>query len=164
MKKKKHIKWISHILLVALVNLQVVPVWANKNAVPESEEENNEKKNEKGDPVNTKNGNNFFTEVDFSFNTPGVPLSFSRQYNSIQPYDGPVGPGWSHSLDWRLHEAVEVICKITPPVPNESFTIDLWEGTTISSSGVAAGEVLTVIPTFLFGAPTKPPAVNVGAN
>ncbi len=164
-KKNTRFKRVSWLLLVAMFNLQVSPVWANKNAGGDGDkgDSGDNKGGDKGDPVDTRSGNNFFTEIDFSFNTPGVPLSFTRQYNSIETYDSPVGPGWSHSMDWRLHEAREIICKIVPPITNENFKVNLWEGTQLLADGqnltnsVLQTNLLTVIPEFYFGAPITEP-------
>lgn len=165
---KKTKKWISYFLVFAMGLMQTSPAWANAPANGENGgsggtgSETNPDENG-GDPVNTKTGSNFFTEDDLSFNTPGVPMVFSRQYNSIETYDSPLGVGWSHSMDWRLHEAREIICKVLPPVTNENFKVNLWEGTQLLADGQTNGNggvqisILTIIPTFLFGAPIKEP-------
>ncbi len=166
--KKKTKKWISFVLVFAMELMQVSPAWANAPANGNNGNSNGtgpdtNPEGKKGEPVDTKTGSNFFTEDDLSFNTPGVPLVFSRQYNSIETYDSPLGVGWSHSMDWRLHEAREIICKVVPPVTNANFKVNLWEGTQlladgqVDTNGVCQTNVLTIIPTFLFGAPIKEP-------
>jgi len=165
MKNKTPFKKTSFLLVMALFMLQVSPVLAN-SAVNErsgggtGEGNDDNEDGTRGDPVDTKTGNNFFTEVDFSFNTPDVPLSFSREYNSIATYKGPLGVGWSHSLDWRLHEAREIICTINSTPTNTNFKVNLWEGTEILAN--TTGEIkkaadLTIVPIFLFGSPIKLP-------
>ena len=36
---------------------------------------------------------------------PGIPLVFSRRYNSLQSFVTPLGRGWSHSFNWFLRPA-----------------------------------------------------------
>ncbi|MCG8450021.1 MAG: DUF6531 domain-containing protein, partial [Pirellulales bacterium] len=51
-----------------------------------------------GDPVNTSNGNMFRDDVDFSFPNLGVPLSFTRHYDSKNKDDIGLGVGWTYSF------------------------------------------------------------------
>jgi YD repeat-containing protein len=51
---------------------------------------------QKGDPVNTATGNFTETDTDLRLNGRGLPLMFSRTYNSLAPNaDGPLGFRWS---------------------------------------------------------------------
>ena len=52
------------------------------------------------DPVNTANGNHAYSYTDLSIPTRGLPLSFTRSYNSLLPTDGPLGWGWRHT--WQV--------------------------------------------------------------
>ncbi len=71
--------------------------------------------------------------------------------------------GWSHSMDWQLHQAREIITKVIPPVTNQNFKINLWEGTQLLCDGqvftnsVLQTNTLTVIPTFFYGSPQDDP-------
>lgn len=51
------------------------------------------------DPVNTATGNFFHEEVDLSIASRGIPLTFSRYYNSMDKREGPLGPAWTHSYN-----------------------------------------------------------------
>ena len=49
------------------------------------------------DPVNTANGNYTCQRTDVSVPTRGLPLGFTRAYNSMWPADGTLGYGWYHT-------------------------------------------------------------------
>ena len=51
-----------------------------------------------GDPVNTANGNMFRDETDVVFPNIGVPLDFTRHYDSKSTGDIGMGVGWTHSF------------------------------------------------------------------
>ncbi len=56
-----------------------------------------------GHPINIENGNVLHTEDDITISTPGLPLQFSRAYNStLNDATSPLGPCWTHSYHWRL--------------------------------------------------------------
>lgn len=54
------------------------------------------------DPVNMVTGNMYHEETDFSAPTKGLPLIFSRTYNSRNPEMGPLGWGWTHGFNQKL--------------------------------------------------------------
>ncbi|GIW91484.1 MAG: hypothetical protein KatS3mg109_1916 [Pirellulaceae bacterium] len=56
------------------------------------------------DPVNTANGNYTYSYTDLSIPTRGLPLTFARAYNSLDPQPGPLGYGWTHTWNLRLTE------------------------------------------------------------
>ncbi|MBX3269699.1 MAG: hypothetical protein KF729_05535, partial [Sandaracinaceae bacterium] len=57
-----------------------------------------------GHPVDVATGRVFTDAVDFELPGP-IPLRFERVYNSgVSARSGPLGYGWSHSLDQRLWE------------------------------------------------------------
>jgi hypothetical protein len=56
------------------------------------------------EPINTMDGNVYFTETDVAIPCPGPALEFRRRYNSAQPQAGVLGQGWVHSYNWRLSE------------------------------------------------------------
>jgi len=59
-------------------------------------------KAKKGDPINTINGAVTMDATDFAIPCPGIPLAFGRSYNSVLNYAGPLGPRWTHTLNWTL--------------------------------------------------------------
>ena len=78
---------------------------------------NNPDNSSSKDPIDTRNGNVSLTERDLAVPCPGLGLQWSRMYQSItsnpvfnQAYrypqvareSGTLGPGWSHSYNWRL--------------------------------------------------------------
>jgi RHS repeat-associated protein len=156
-------RFICWILICAFTLMQVSPAWANAAAnwwdKPTNDFHNWLFNQMFGDPVDTKSGNNYFSEKDIAFNAPGVPIVFGRKYNSNETYDSPFGKGWSHSMDWRLHQAREIITKIVPPVSNQNFRVNLWEGTQLLCDGqvytnsVLQTNTLTIVPKFRYGTP-----------
>lgn len=61
------------------------------------------------DPVNTATGNFTHAETDLSIAARGIPLLFSRYYNSRDSYSGPLGPGWSHTYDITLTQNSSIV-------------------------------------------------------
>jgi RHS repeat-associated protein len=60
-------------------------------------------KAKKGDPVNVISGNVSLSVTDAAVACPGIPLAFTRSYNSAALRGGgPLGPGWTHSYELRL--------------------------------------------------------------
>ena len=55
-----------------------------------------------GDPVNMVNGNMYHKESDIAIKGRGMPIVFERFYNALEPKDGPLGFGWTHSLNHSL--------------------------------------------------------------
>ncbi len=51
------------------------------------------------EPVNTATGAYSTTETDASLPGIGVPFRFVRYYTSPDPYTGPLGPGWTDSMN-----------------------------------------------------------------
>jgi RHS repeat-associated protein len=56
------------------------------------------------EPVNTATGNYLFQKADFSIPGRGLSLTFARTYNSVDPYTGVLGHGWTHSYNILLSE------------------------------------------------------------
>lgn len=55
------------------------------------------------DPIDTKNGNNYFTENRIYVPCPGVSLELDLNYQSVADLPtGILGEGWRHSLEWYL--------------------------------------------------------------
>lgn len=55
------------------------------------------------DPVNMVTGNMYHSERDITISgRGGLPIVFERSYNSRDPQDGPLGFGWTHSLNHYL--------------------------------------------------------------
>lgn len=57
-----------------------------------------------GDPVNTGNGNLFFSAQDLFISSKGHELRFARHYRSDFSYDGPLGYGWTDNINILLME------------------------------------------------------------
>jgi YD repeat-containing protein len=55
-----------------------------------------------GNPVNVATGNKYELVTDLSLSPPGIPLAFSRYYNSKLAADGPLGYGWTHRFSLSL--------------------------------------------------------------
>jgi len=56
-----------------------------------------------GEPVNTSLGNYTYAHTDLLIAGRGLPLTFSRAYNSQDSYNGPFGYGWTHSYNIFLY-------------------------------------------------------------
>ncbi len=54
------------------------------------------------DPINVMNGNVSYSKTDVSIPCPGIPLDFTRTYNSTLDYKSLVGQRWTHTYDWRV--------------------------------------------------------------
>jgi RHS repeat-associated protein len=63
--------------------------------------------------VNTNTGNHVLEYRDHIYPGDGLRFSFVRYYNSMDPYSGPLGRGWTHSYNvfLRINQANEVIYK-----------------------------------------------------
>src|SRR6266702_2203749 len=55
--------------------------------------------------VNTATGNTYLSFTDFAVPGSGLRFRFVRAYNSLDPYDGPLGQGWTHSYNIVLSVA-----------------------------------------------------------
>jgi RHS repeat-associated protein len=51
------------------------------------------------EPVNTATGNYYFQRTDFAVPGRGLPMVFTRTYNSAGISTGPLGLGWTHSYE-----------------------------------------------------------------
>jgi len=56
------------------------------------------------EPVNTATGNYIFQRTDLAIPGRGLPTIFTRTYNSLDSYSGPLGSGWTHSYNIILTE------------------------------------------------------------
>lgn len=54
------------------------------------------------DPVNTAIGNYLYHHTDLAIDARGPQLVFSRFYNSLDATSGPLGLGWTHSLNVQI--------------------------------------------------------------
>jgi RHS repeat-associated protein len=60
----------------------------------------NKKGNTKAaDPVDVSNGNYYYEIRDLFIPSRDLPLEITRNYNSLEVYEGPFGIGWSHSYN-----------------------------------------------------------------
>jgi YD repeat-containing protein len=55
-----------------------------------------------GSSVSISGGNMFFAEADLTVPARGIPVAFTRRYDSRSPYGGRLGPGWQHSYEVKL--------------------------------------------------------------
>ena len=53
-------------------------------------------------PVNIATGNAAYSETDFRVKTPGLPIVFTRTWNSQGSIDQDLGDGWIHSYGWYV--------------------------------------------------------------
>jgi dipeptidyl aminopeptidase/acylaminoacyl peptidase len=56
------------------------------------------------EPVNTATGNYLFQRIDLIIPGRGLPVIFTRTYNSLDTYSGPLGHGWTHAFNVVLTE------------------------------------------------------------
>jgi RHS repeat-associated protein len=54
------------------------------------------------DPVNTAIGNYLYQHIDLAIASRGPDLSFTRHYNSLDRTAGPLGLGWTHTLNTQI--------------------------------------------------------------
>ena len=54
------------------------------------------------EPVNTATGNYYSVHTDLAVRGRGLSFAFTRQYNSLDYYSGPLGIGWTHSYNVLL--------------------------------------------------------------
>ncbi len=54
------------------------------------------------EPINTGTGNYYFSRTDLLMPGRGLPLAFTRFYNSLDTYTGPLATGWTHSYNVLL--------------------------------------------------------------
>ena len=64
-----------------------------------------------GNPVKVATGNKYEQASDLSISAPGIPLQFTRHYNSILAADGPLGYGWTHSFSINVQ-----VLRTTPTI------------------------------------------------
>jgi len=67
----------------------------------------------RGDPINTINGNMSLAETDVIISCPGLPLQFTRYYNSMVDCNGTLGRRWGHNYDLRLTSTNTVFSGVT---------------------------------------------------
>ena len=90
-----------------------------------------------GDPVNIANGNLFREEKDFEIPALMEPLGFTRVYNSQSTYDGPLGPGWTHSYgDFLAPQPGGEVIWVDDRGTAWTFKPDAAPGTFISPPGL----------------------------
>ncbi len=54
------------------------------------------------EPINTATGNYFLSRSDLTVPGKGLAFTFTRSYNSLDTYAGPLGSGWTHSYNILL--------------------------------------------------------------
>jgi len=73
-----------------------------------------------GDPVNAATGNLFETHIDHQIDGR-YPLKFTRVYNSIDAYDGPLGRNWTHHFNIRIKKTPEGVSVVYEDSRQEHF-------------------------------------------
>ena len=58
----------------------------------------------RSDPVNVGTGNAYELDTDLRIKAVGIPLTFSRAYNSRSSYQGALGAGWTHTYNVKLEQ------------------------------------------------------------
>ncbi|MFC1824940.1 RHS repeat-associated core domain-containing protein, partial [Thermodesulfobacteriota bacterium] len=56
-------------------------------------------------PINFAAGNKYKKQIDLALTGPGLPMGYSRHYNSQKEEDGPLGYGWSGSFSETVTQA-----------------------------------------------------------
>ncbi len=80
-----------------------IPVYDFYHTVPAYPENpsNDSEDGSTDEPIDTKNGNNYFTEKRIYVPCPGVSLELDLNYQSVTDLPtGILGEGWRHSLEW----------------------------------------------------------------
>jgi YD repeat-containing protein len=73
------------------------------------------------EPINTATGNYLFQRTDLTIPGRGIPFVFTRTYNSLDTYSGPLGHGWTHSYNVVLTENMDGVVVIKFGYGHEEF-------------------------------------------
>ncbi|MBM4152516.1 MAG: hypothetical protein FJ220_03210, partial [Kiritimatiellaceae bacterium] len=65
------------------------------------------------EPINFISGNNHFFTTELSIPAPGIPLEFTRYYNSSERSSGALGSGWRHTYEWSLTNMLDIQVVVT---------------------------------------------------
>jgi YD repeat-containing protein len=82
------------------------------------------------EPVNSATGNYFSSHVDLAVRGRGLSFEFTRYYNSLDSYSGPMGTGWNHTYN--------VILNASPA--SGQVTIRQSDGSSILFTPTTAGQ------------------------
>ncbi len=93
------------------------------------------------EPVNTATGAYNTTETDASVPGLGVPMTFTRSYTSLNPYSGPLGPGWTDSMNVFLTQQSGGVVVLNSEDGQQTTYTQNSDGT--YSGSVGAHSVLT---------------------
>src|SRR5206468_8803274 len=118
-----------------------------------------------GDPVNPLNGNLTYDETDITLPNFGVPVTFSRHYDSLSDLDNGLGVGWSYTYgDYLTFENIQDRDPDTGQVPDSShkFSAIVWH----AGDGATNNFKIEANNTFrstgaLFGTLARPGGGNV---
>jgi hypothetical protein len=80
------------------------------------------------EPVNTATGDYFFQRIDLALPGRGLPVIFTRTYNSLDSYSGPFGHGWTHSYNIFLSEQTGGTIVIKQGDGHEEFYDPIGDG------------------------------------
>lgn len=87
-----------------------------------------------GEPVSTGNGNYFYEDTDFVLPSRGLPLAFTRSYNSLDNYEGPLGANWTDSYNIVLTPSASSAVIKWGDGHTETFTLN--DGVYVPQAGV----------------------------
>ena len=99
------------------------------------------------EPITTGNGNYLYQRADFTIPGRGMPLLFSRSYNSLDNYAGPLGMNWTHSYNIVLTASATNAVVKWGDGHEETFTFSA--GTYVPQSGVFSTLVRNADGTFV---------------
>lgn len=80
------------------------------------------------EPISVLSGDLRFQEKDLIVQCPGLALTLTRTYNSIQDHVGTLGNGWSHTYDWKIWQTNSVTGSPGNPVTNNWAIVRTGEG------------------------------------
>lgn len=64
------------------------------------------------EPVSTGSGNYHYEHADFTIPAGGLPLTFTRSYNAIDSFSGPLGTNWNHTYNVLLGQTAAGVATI----------------------------------------------------
>jgi YD repeat-containing protein len=85
---------------------------SDNNGIPDITENHYGTHNNSGhiaEPVNTALGNYTSEHSDLKIPGRGMSFEFKRGYNSLDPYNGPMGYGWTHSYNIVVNEYTDAV-------------------------------------------------------
>jgi RHS repeat-associated protein len=91
------------------------------------------------EPISILNGNLTFSQNDVWVPCPGMPLKFTRSYNSLNQANDWLGSGWSHNYDWSLIQTNYITGDSTNYTSTACIILKTGEGATYNFMGLGDG-------------------------